>query len=241
MPAGVLRSRRCEGVPMGRLAAALLLLLAALSPGGARAQDQGAANRDAIGAAIASGNYDRVRQGIDQLATSGDPRAADMLGALQAGKLYVGPGQALFIKTDAGIVAADNGTPAPDVAAGALKPVRVNNPVRNAIAAALGGLRLFSPDPALRLQAAESVFQSHDPDSLPALDRALAKETDPAVKQILEQARAASVLFAPDTPPEDRLAAIAVLRERGDLAARSLLANAAAEKQPDLVAAASSA
>ena len=202
-------------------------------PGNARAQDQGAAAHDAALAALASGNYDRIRQGVDQLVISGDPRAADMLGALQAGKLYVGPGQALFIKTETGVAAADTGAPAPEVAATALKPVRLNNPVRNAIAAALGGLRLFSPDPALRLQAAESVFQSRDPDSLPALDRALAKETDPAVKERLQQARAASVLFAPDTSPEDRLAAIAVLRERGDLAARSLLANAAAEKQPD--------
>ena len=137
---------------------AALLLLCALLPGSARAQD-----RDAALAALASGNYDRIRQGVDQLATSGDPRAADVLGALQAGKLHVGPGQALFIKTETGVVAADTGAPAPDVPATALKPVRVNNPVRNAVAAALGGLRLFSPDPALRLQAAEAVFQSHDP------------------------------------------------------------------------------
>ena len=94
-----------------------------------------------------------------------------------------------------GVVAADTGAPATDVPATALKPVRVNNPVRNAIAAALGGLRLFSPDPALRLEAAEAVFQSHDPESLPALDRALAKETDPAVKERLQQARAASAAF----------------------------------------------
>src|SRR5690349_17110842 len=147
---------------MYRLAAALLLA-AALVSGGARAQD-----RDAALAALASGNYDRIRQGVDQLASSGDPRAAEMLGALQAGKMYVGPGQVLFIKTADGLVTAESGEPAPDIAAGALKPVRLNNPARNAIAAALGGLRLFSPDPALRLQAAESVFQSHDPDSLPA-------------------------------------------------------------------------
>ena len=73
------------------------------------------------------------------------------------------------------------------------------------------------PIAALRLEAAEAVFQSHDPAALPALDRALAKETDPAVKQRMEQARAAALLFAPDAGSEaDRLAAIAVLRERGD-------------------------
>ena len=91
------------------LAAALLLLFAVLMPGNAWAQDQGAAAHDAALAALASGNYDRIRQGVDQLVISGDPRAADMLGALQAGKLYVGPGQALFIKTETGVVAADSG------------------------------------------------------------------------------------------------------------------------------------
>ena len=157
-------------------------------------------------------------------------------GALQTGKLLVGPGQALFIKTESGVIAAESGEPAPDLPATALKPVRVNNPVRNAIAAALGGLRLFSPDPALRLGAAEAVFQSHDPEALPALDRALAKETDPAVNERLQQARAASLLFASEASEEDRITAIGVLRERGDLAARGLLAGIATESRPETVA-----
>ncbi|MGD9615430.1 MAG: urea ABC transporter permease subunit UrtB [Alphaproteobacteria bacterium] len=207
-----------------------LLLFAVLAPVCAQAQD-----RDAALAALASGNYDRVRQGIDRLATSGDPRAAEVIGALQDGRLHVGPNKTLFIKTATGIVAADTGEPAPDVSAAALKPVRVNNPVRNAIAAALGGLRLFSPDPALRLDAAEAVFQSRDPNSLAALDKALATETDQAVTERLQQARAAALLATPDASVEDRIAAIAVLRERGDLAARGLLANVA-EPQPEAVA-----
>ncbi|MGE3782137.1 MAG: urea ABC transporter permease subunit UrtB [Alphaproteobacteria bacterium] len=200
-------------------------------PKAAPAQD-----RDAALAALATGNYDRIRQGVDQLATSGDPRAADILGALQAGRLYAGPGQALFIKSAAGLVAADTGEAVSDISTTALKQVRVNNPVRNAIAAALGGLRLFSSDPALRLGAAEAVFQAHNAEFLPALDKALAKETDPAVKERLEQARAASVLSAAAAPAEDRVAAIEVLRDRGDLAARSLLAGVAAEPQMEAVA-----
>ena len=100
--------------------------------------------------------------------------------------------------------------------ASGLKPVRLNNAVRGAIDAALGSLRLFSPDAATRLEAAEAVFQSHDPAALPALDRALAKETDPGVKRRMEQARAAALLSAPDASEADRLAAVAVLRARGD-------------------------
>jgi urea transport system permease protein len=211
--------------------AALLLVVVALMPGNARAQD-----RDTALAALASGNLERIRQGVEQLAASGDPRAADILGALQAGRLLVGPGQALFIRTENSVVIAESGEPAPDSPTSALKPVRINNPVRNAVAAALGGLRLFSPDPGLRLEAAEAVFQSRDPETLPAIARALAKETDPAITRRLQQARAASLLSAPDASGEDRIAAIAVLRERGDLAARGLLAGVAAGSQPEAVA-----
>jgi urea transport system permease protein len=216
---------------MYRSAAVLLLFVVALMSGNARAQD-----RDAALAALASGNFDRIRQGVEQLVSSGDPHAVEVLGALQAGRLLIGPGQALFIRTDSGLIAAESGEPAPDISAAALKPVRLNNPVRNAIAAALGGLRLFSLDPALRLEAAESVFQSRDPEALPPLDRALAKETDPTIKRRLQQARAAALLSATDASEEDRLAVIAVLRERGDLAARGLLAGVATGSRPETVA-----
>jgi urea transport system permease protein len=104
------------------------------------------------------------------------------------------------------------------------KPVRLNNAIRGAIDAALGSLRLFDPDPAVRLQAAEAVFKSHDAAALPGLQRALARETDPAVRQRLEQARAAVILSNPDSPQPERLAAIDVLRARGDMDARNILA-----------------
>ncbi len=66
---------------------------------------------------------------------------------------------------------------------------------------------------------------ARDPAALPALDKALAKETDASVKRRIEQARAAAVLASPDTVDADRLAAIEVLRARGDLEARSTLGN----------------
>jgi urea transport system permease protein len=95
--------------------------------------------------------------------------------------------------------------------------------VRNAIDAALGSLRLFSPDADIRLQAAEAVFQSHDPAALPNLTKALAKETDPSVKQRMEQAQAAALLYSPGGSEQDRLSAVAVLKARGDIEARSTL------------------
>ncbi|HQT80523.1 MAG TPA: hypothetical protein PLD10_26080, partial [Rhodopila sp.] len=59
--------------------------------------------------------------------------------------------------------------------------------------------------------------------SEPAIRRALAKETDPAVKRRMEQARAAVVLSTDDSSEADRLAAIKVLQARGDMDARNIL------------------
>ncbi len=83
--------------------------------------------------------------------------------------------------------------------ASGLKPVRMNNAVRGEVEAALGSLRLFAPDAAARLDAAEAVFHSHDPAALPALERALSRESDAGVKRRMEQARAAALLFADDS------------------------------------------
>ena len=41
----------------------------------------------------------------------------------------------------------------------------------------------MNPDPVKRLSAAEAVFKSRDAAALPAVDAALAKETDPKIKR----------------------------------------------------------
>jgi urea transport system permease protein len=175
-------------------------------------------------AALASGNFESIRQGVEQLAFSGDPRALAIISALQAGKLYVRADHVLFIKQDDGsFVDATNGKPAPDVMASGVKQVRMNNPVRGAVDAAMGGLQLFASDLAQRMTAAEAVFHSHDPAALPALDKAIAKEPDAGVKARMQQARAAATLFSSDAKEADRLAAVEVIRARGDLDSRALL------------------
>jgi urea transport system permease protein len=166
---------------------------------------------------------DDIRRGVEALAVSGDPRAGPVLDALQAGRLLVQPGGALFIRETGGaIVSAETGDPAdaPD-----LRPVRVNNGVRRAVDAAMGALRLFAHDSAVRAEAAEAVFKSRDAAALPALDRAIAQEREAGVRQAMQQARAAAVLATAGASDADKLAAIAILRSRGDLDARSLLAS----------------
>jgi urea transport system permease protein len=204
---------------MKRLVCLMLLAMLALAPSAARAQTS-----DEALAALASPSFDTIRRGIEQLTLSGDPRSLPIIVALQAGRLFARADHVLFIKQDDGtFVEAASGKPAPDVLASALKQVRMNNPVRGAVDAALGSLRLFAADPATRLTAAEAVFHSHDPSALPALDKAIAKETDAGVKARMEQARAAAALYSDDTREADRLAAVDVIKARGDLDSRALL------------------
>jgi urea transport system permease protein len=209
----------------------LILLLASALP--ARAQDATPL------AALASNNFDQVRQGVDALATSGDKRAAAIIGALQNGKLYYGGDHTLYIRQPDGTnVVAETGAAAPD--AGDLHQVRVNNAVRRSIDAALGALRLFSPDPATRATAAEAVFKARDASALPALNRALAAEQDPGVARAMRQARASAILATADSSTADKIAAVAALRERGDIDSRSMLAGLSGQP-PEVMAAANAA
>ena len=214
---------------MKRLVRLLLVATLTLTPLVCRAQS------DEALAALASPSFDTIRHGVEALAFSGDPRALPVIAAMQAGKLYTRADKVLFIKQDDGsFVDAVSGKPAPDVTASGLKQVRMNNPVRGAVDAALGSLRLFASDAATRLDAAEAVFHSHDPAALPILDRAITTETDAAVKLRMQQAQAAATLFADNSKEADQLAAVEVIRARGDLDGRALLDGLS--KQPPAVA-----
>ena len=68
------------------------------------------------------------------------------------------------------------------------------------------------------------MFKSREQSALPALDAALAKETDPRIKQALTEARAAVILYSDDASEADKLAAVSVIRARGDQEALNLLA-----------------
>ena len=199
--------------------ARLLLLLLLLAPLPLHAQT---AAEDPL-ALIASGDFDQVAHGITLLAASGNPHAAAILGALGDGDLYVGPDQRLLIHRGDDYLDASTEQKVPDVTDDAVTNVPVNNAIRRATEAAMGSLTLFSPDTAARAQAAEAVFKSRDPAGLAALDRALAQEKDPGVRRTMAQARAAAILATPDATEADRLAAVAVLADRGDSEARSLL------------------
>jgi urea transport system permease protein len=175
--------------------------------------------------AFASDSYSDIRDAVQALASSGDPRAGTILSAMQNDQLYVGPGDTIYIKTDDATVNAATGAPVTDVDPDDLKHVRVNNSVRVSVDTAVGALQLFSTDATQRAAAAEAVFHSHDDAALPALNRAIAQEHDAKIKRVMEQARAAAVLSIGTAPEPERMAAVATLKDRGDMDARALLAS----------------
>src|SRR5258707_2903529 len=115
--------------------------------------------------------------------------------------------------------------------------VGINNRLRRALDAALGGLTLMSPDRARRYDAAQAVFKSQEANVLPAIEVAIDKETDARIRRALNEARAAIILNADDASETDKLAAVAVIRARGDQDSVALLQGLPAET-PDAVAAA---
>jgi urea transport system permease protein len=220
---------------MHRLLVLVVACLCCLAGGGAVAS-----SLDEALAKLASTKFDEIAAGIEGVAASGRPQAAAILEALGEGRLLVRPAEKrVYLREPTGalIDAATGAVAPPDVVASALKPVRVNNRIRRALEAALGGLTLTSPDPAKRLAAAQAVLRARDANALPTLERALASEWDPAVQRAYEAARAALVVALPSAAEADRLAAVAALRARGDREALAILASLPAGA-PDAVRAA---
>jgi urea transport system permease protein len=218
-------------VHLGRLGIILLALLLTFAVSPLRAADLG----DAL-AHFATGDFSDTASGIKAVAESGDPRAASILEALQDGRLlYSAEQKKVFLKGPSGRLT-DAATAAPVAGSGPadIDTVGINNRLRRAIDAALGGLTLMAPDPARRYDAAQAVFKSHEAGKLAAVDAAIAKETDARVKRVLAEARAAIILYADDAGESDKIAAIGVIRERGDQDSVGLLQGLPAEA-PDAV------
>ena len=222
---------------------ALAIALSLLVLGGldARAQGNVQGYEDAL-TRFTTDSFDDTDAAINGVATSGNALAIMVIRALQEGRLLFNADQkkAYIRDTDGTILDAATGAPAA-VAPTDLKPVRINNRLRRTIDAALGGLTLLAADPARRLEAARAVFKSKDASALPTIEVALAKETDAAVRKAMSEARAAVILFTADAKEADKIAAVAVIRERGDQEALGLLSSMPAGTPPAVLRAASEA
>ncbi|MEO0791975.1 MAG: urea ABC transporter permease subunit UrtB [Pseudomonadota bacterium] len=174
-------------------------------------------------ALFAKRSFGDTIQGIETLARSGIGHAAPALRALSRRRVYV--------NEDGTAAAFRDGRQHFDLMTGAelaerpkgWKSVRVNNRLRNIIKAAIGTLQLSSPEPARRIAAAEALLRASDTSALPALDKLVVTETDPRAKQVFSEVRAGLVLKDGKRPVADQIAAIKVLRSRGDQTAIAIL------------------
>jgi urea transport system permease protein len=196
---------------------------------------------DAV-AQFANDSFSDTEEAVGVIATSGNPRAARIIEALQDGRLLADPdSKKAFIKAlDGKVTDAATGASVADVPPNAAA-IRLNNRLRRAVEAAMGGLTLLSPDVATRIQAAQSVFKSHDAALLPTVEGALQKETNSAAKRVLAQAKAAIILFKDDASEVDKLDAISIIRARGDQEALAILTSLPPDQPQSVVRAATSA
>ena len=174
--------------------------------------------REAVNA-LGKVKLDGLEEVIKTLAAEPGEVPARTLGALAEGNLYVRKSDGQVVigeEADGAIKLIDpvSGEVLGEAKKSEITKIRINNSLRRVIRAAAGGSALTSPDAAKRLEAAQAVFKSRDAAALPALNEALAKETDPKVKAALDLARA-SALLASDAADDVKSAAIATLAATG--------------------------
>jgi urea transport system permease protein len=192
---------------------------------------------------FATDDFAEIADGIAAVAESGDPRAARILEALQDGRLlYSAEEKKVFVKDPSGrLFEAATAAPVAGDGPADLDAVAINNRLRRALDAALGGLTLMSPDRARRYDAAQAVFKSHEANVLPAIEAAIQKETDARIRRALAEARAAIILNADDASEADKIAAVGIIRARGDQDSVALLQGLPSDTPDAVMAAAKSA
>ncbi len=212
--------------PLVRLVVLAFLFIAAVTR---------AASADDIGQALArlaSASYADKIAAIEAITATGDERAAAVLEALLAGKL--------FVRHNGGdvVVAAPSGQvmllsdPLSGASLGesprdALDEITLNNRLRGMLRGAIGSLSLLSTDADRRAEAADAVFKTRDAQMIPLIEKALARESVASVRQRLERALAGVQIAAREVTIEQRIAAAGTLARFGDPDVRSLLAGIA--------------
>ncbi|MDB5613895.1 MAG: urtB [Devosia sp.] len=193
--------------------------------------------------ALAPGNFKDREAAIGVLVSTEDPRVVPILEVLLEGELYFddATGKVVFTSAPSGkgtITDPLTGAELPAITEDGLDKVKVNNGLRRVIRTAIGQMTLLSDDAGVRRFAAESILRDADPAQLELLDSAIAAETDPSIKQVMDQARAVIMLKTPDATVADKTAAVPVVQAIGGRDALNVLttafASAPAELQPTI-------
>jgi urea transport system permease protein len=235
---------RSGNLAMGFSRACLVALLLALSLALDCVAARAASLEDAL-AHFTADDFSETIAGINEVAASGDPRALTIVRALQDGQLvFSAEKKAVYVKDESGkLTDAATGKPIEGDAPADVDVVRLNNRLRGAIDAAVGGLTLLAKDPGARYDAAQSVFKSRRASALPTLETAIAKEQDPGVKRAMLEARAALILSGAraGAGDEDKLAAVEIIRQRADQDSLGLLSNLPADTSAPVMTSANAA
>ncbi|MGD9803054.1 MAG: urea ABC transporter permease subunit UrtB [Hyphomicrobiaceae bacterium] len=175
---------------------------------------------------------------VDEIAASGAPEAAQILGALADRRLLLNAKtKTLAIKDASGKLLDARSLQPVTIPQSDFSTVRINNRLRGSIDAALGSLALTSSNRSKRMEAAEAVFKSRKASDLSAVDKAIGLEKDASVAAALRKARAAITLANSGAVLGDRLAAVADLGGFTDIETLGLLNQAlASAKEPELKA-----
>jgi urea transport system permease protein len=145
---------------------------------------------------LAGDDPDARIEAVNQIAAMAGKEAVRLLQALKNDAVYAdADGQVFIVENDQAFNPASGQTgPLPD----GIDGIVVNNRLRGAIDSALSGLQLFSNDRDQRLAAALALQKGADTALLPMITKALEKETDPAIKAVLNRAAATANLASPD-------------------------------------------
>jgi urea transport system permease protein len=169
---------------------------------------------------LAFGESDAKIQAINALMASGDPEAFALLEALRDGAIQtVGESQVLLVRDNAAtdLLTGKAVTPLPENR----DDIVINNRVRKGLETAIASFKLADPERAVRLEAAKQLQDGADESTLPALERALAKESDAEIKELLSLTHASVQLASTDKAT--RLAAIRALADSNNPATKTLL------------------
>ena len=144
---------------------------------------------------------------IEAVGATGDARAVPALQSLRQGTLYFRKSDKVVFITekdgkDFRLIDPITGETVETVAKKTISKVKINNKLRRLIDETVGAMTLRSDDPQTRINAANTIFKSADPDSLEGLDAAIEQEQDEAVLKAMQLARAAVILNSDAADPE---------------------------------------
>lgn len=172
---------------------------------------------------LAADDSDAKIAAIQQLGAAGDRDALKLLNALGDDALFTAPDGRVFLMTEDKAFDAASGDeikPVPDQ----YESITINNRIRAELSNVVAGLRLRSPDRAVRLAAAQELQRNTDIVLVPTLERALKVETDAEINKLLQFALAQAELTSSDAAV--RLAAVNALAKDARPRTRGLVAAA---------------